>query len=504
MLRIITASGQELDVRPDNTIEFEVENPMFQTEYMPVMFSTSIELLPSDNNKVILGYLPALKMAPTVKTLDVSLILDGIEISSGSLEYEGIQEDTGNLEYTFTERSDNDSWNNKIYTATGIGGCPLIRIVSTAGINPATGKGTIYARNIIPIISLLNKVTNLDYESVTGLDQLYIIATRQQETRYYPESLPDRTYAELIDAVKKLFCMAIFKDRDKYVMKAIKSIFAESSYLDWSGKISDKFSAGRMKKQGYKIAYKNATITPSETASDAQSEGVTAVTKISDMIDGAVMSEYKAYKISQLGGDKYSITMTQAGSWGYYDHIYKRFMDLIEHTGNEYQIDGDEMVDNSPDFKLVECVPIEIFSGSYTQNPIRNFEMYPRIDLNEGERGTDMYIGEYRDGQMVDKRITFPNDGNDNTDGNTNRATEAHDWSMSKVYTRYHNTLASFLNKDKQTISAELNLTAKDLSDFRPWQKIFFASRYWFVTKLNFTLSPRRGIVSCRGDFVER
>ena len=200
MLRIITASGQELDVRPDNTIEFEVENPMFQTDYMPVMFSTSIELPPSDNNKVILGYLPALKMPPTVKTLDVSLILDGIEISSGSLEYEGIQENTGNLEYTFTERSDNDSWNDKIYTATGIYGCPLISIVSTAGINPTTDKGTTYARNIIPIVSLLNKVTNLDYESVTGLDQIFIIATRQQETTYYPESLPDRTYAELIDA----------------------------------------------------------------------------------------------------------------------------------------------------------------------------------------------------------------------------------------------------------------------------------------------------------------
>ena len=503
MLRIYTSTGQELDVRPDNTIEFEVENPMFQTDYMPVMFSTSIELPPSDNNKIALGYLPTLKNPPSVKKLDVSLVLDGIEISSGLLEYEGIQEDTGNLLYTFSEKSDNDTWNEKIYEATGIYGCPLISIINTAGVNPSTNKGTFYQRNIIHITALLDKITNLEYESNTGLDDLYIIATKQQEITYYPASLPDKTFAELIDAVKKLFCMAIFKDGKVYKMKSIKTILADSAYLDWNGKVSDKFEAGQMKRKGYRVAYKNETITPNEAASEAQSDGVTAVTKMSDMIDGAVMGEYKAFKVSQVGNDKYSITMGQV-SWGYSDHIYKRFMDIIEHTGNEYQIDGDEIIDNSPDFKVVECVPIEVFSGSLNVPPIRNFEMTPRMNLNEGERGTDMYIGEYRNGQMVDKRITFPNDGTDNTDGDTVQATGIHDWTMAQVYSRYHSTFASYMNKDKQTISAELNLSAQDLSDFRPWQKIFFSGRYWFVNKLNFTLSPRRGIISCRGDFVER
>lgn len=504
MLRIITTSGQELDTKPDNTIEFEVENPMFQTDYMPVMFSTSIELPPSDNNKTILGYLPALKMAPTVKTLNVSLVLDGIEISSGSLEYEGIQEDTGNLEYTFTEKSGNDSWGGKIADAREIYNTQLITVINPAGESVETGKGTFYNRYAIKIDALLGKIGNLEYEQVTGIDELYILTTGSNQSPYYDycEALPDVTFAEFIDAIKKLFCMAIFKEGSKYVMKAISNILLASDYLDWSRKISDKFEAGRMKSKGYKLAYKNEKISVSEKAADAQSDGIISKTNMSGMITDISMGEYKAYEISQVGNDKYSITMGQVRlSSG--DLVYKRYVDMIEHTGNERLRDGDEIVDNSPAFKLVECLPVEEFSGVYASTLKRNWMLYPRIDLSSGERGTDMYIGEIRDGQMIDKRVTFLNDGTDNTDGDTNLVSNNHDWSMNRVYIRYHSTYSNFLYKDKQTISADIKLNAQDLSAFRPWQKIFFASRYWLVSKLNFTLSPRRGIVSCRGEFVE-
>ena len=62
----------------------------------------------------------------------------------------------------------------------------------------------------------------------------------------------------------------------------------------------------------------------------------------------------------------------------------------------------------------------------------------------------------------------------------------------------------TWLAKDRQTISAELNLKAYEINAFRFWKPVIFANKAWIVRKLSVTLSAKAGITSVNGEFVAR
>ena len=503
MLKIITTSGDEIDVKPGNTIEFEMENPIFQTEYIPTTFSTSFRFPSSDRNKVLLGYLPALKMPPSVTKLDVSLVLDGIEIASGMMEYEGIEEDSGDLEYTFSCKSVEEILTSKIHEVAHPYTSSYVNVVtpSIASSDKPTPMG--YGVFAIKIKDILAQIEKVDIEDI---DDLYVLAT-YGDSNTLPSSrrLPDVTFSELLKATSNLFCMALFVDGDKYSLKYIKDILGSPDFLDWSTMVSDKFEAGRIKARGYKLKYSNSETSPSSEAAASAEEGVSQVLYLKNMIAGAVMGEYKAYRVSYEGGDTYSINMFQTKLAGG-DTIYKRRVDLIAHAGNSYEKGASDKLEVDIPFKLAECVPLEYIHGNYTAQAIREWTMCPLLPkVDKDNRTSEMIIGEIRNSQFVDKRATFyPLYPTDNTNGEAQYAVAStHDWSASRVFSRFHSKLADFIAEDRQTISADVNLSPRDINIFRLWQKVRFSNREWLVKKLTFTISTSRGIISSRGEFVE-
>lgn len=501
MLRIVTTTGNEIDVRPGNTIEFEMENPIFQSDYIPTTFSTSFQFPPSDRNKTLLGYLPALKMPPSVKKIDVSLVLDGIEIASGMMEYEGIKEDSGDLEYTFSCKSVEDVLSQKIHEVSYVYSRENVEVVTQS--QAASAKSFVATKMpAIKISDILGRIDALDMETI---DDIRILAT-YGDANTLPISLrlPDVTFLELLKSTAKLFCMALFVNGDRYSLKYIKDILLSSEFIDWSTKVSDRFEAGRMKARGYKIEFANTDINPSENAAASVDAGITTVSYLKTMISGISMGEYRAYRVSAEGGDVFSITMTQTtipdGS-----RVYKRLVDIVEHAGNSHIEAGNDPFDSSPAFKLAECTPYEYLSGTYVSQLKREWRMAPVFSkIDTTTRSSEMIIGESRNSQFVDKRATFyPLLPEDNTDGEAQYANMDHLWTAERVYNRFHLRFASMLKKDRQTINAELNLTAQDLSSFRLWQKVRFSNREWLVKKLTFTILTSRGIISSRGEFVE-
>ena len=63
----IFSAGQQLDLDPSGSFELSFEQPMLDDSHAPIPFSTSIGLLPTPNNKRILGFLDAMLLEPTVK-----------------------------------------------------------------------------------------------------------------------------------------------------------------------------------------------------------------------------------------------------------------------------------------------------------------------------------------------------------------------------------------------------------------------------------------------------
>lgn len=102
MVRILTKDYTELDLTKGYEFQIEMENPMLDEEHIPSAFSTQISFPPSEVNRKVFGYTPAMFLAPNVKRLEASVWIGGVPFVSGTLVYDGIED--GCLMYTFTEK----------------------------------------------------------------------------------------------------------------------------------------------------------------------------------------------------------------------------------------------------------------------------------------------------------------------------------------------------------------------------------------------------------------
>lgn len=102
MVRILTKDYTELDLTKGYEFQIEMENPMLDEEHIPSAFSTQISFPPSEVNRKVFGYTPAMFLAPNVKRIEATVWIGGVPFVSGTLVYDGIED--GCLMYTFTEK----------------------------------------------------------------------------------------------------------------------------------------------------------------------------------------------------------------------------------------------------------------------------------------------------------------------------------------------------------------------------------------------------------------
>ena len=509
MLKIITNTGIELDIKPDTTIEFEMENPLFQNEYIPTTFSTSITLPVSPNNIKTLGYLAAMKMPPAVKEIAVTIQLDGTELVTGLLEYESIN-DSGELEYIFTGKSPGDEWEEKIYNYKPTV-ATLINFVKTngtgySGIEKGNAKYSNERQPVYLFSSILEKIPNLTFED-TG--SLAIAGNYKYKSTYpykYEEALPEMTALEFLTNVARMLCMAVFRDGNGYKAKYIQNIINEGDAIDWSNKISDVFESTTEKAKGYRFKYADEEDSNTIAKGDAETQSqITTVSLIESMLAQSETSEYKTFRISALKGEVFSIKGKESVPVPLsYATVYDYLIDTILHVNNEVVVGGGE-TDMSTGFTLVRCIPTQKIYSTQTSSASTTMVMTPIIDvLSEDEdRPVVAFVGLLRNGQLVDKGVT--GNGQESFDFCQSDSFDYNgvSWDGQRVFNRHHAEFANYLNKDKQVISAEVNLNTSEINSFRLWQKVEFANKKWFVRKLTIDISAKHGIVSTKAEFIE-
>ena len=77
MIEIRTKAGVVLDLAPDAEFEIEMSNPLLEGDGIPVAFSTSITFPPTETNRTVFGYLPAMMLPPTVLRVGVYIFCSG-------------------------------------------------------------------------------------------------------------------------------------------------------------------------------------------------------------------------------------------------------------------------------------------------------------------------------------------------------------------------------------------------------------------------------------------
>lgn len=326
MIQILTADGISLDLVKGCSFEIEYNNPMFDDSRMPVPFSTAIDLLPTAANCKALSWLPALRLAPEVKELEVSLILNGIEFLKGILIFDSLED--GHASYTFSGRDINRDWGKKLYDKVMLDKSaftqtkdfnafengdedfvwPLLVNKQFTGHDVADHDDISYvmsqdveqrvslekkfwnAATVIPesecghlmpamMFSYLFGQMKLSAEGLKNyLDHFCILAPFKLEESYknfesilVREHLPDMSYADFFRNVAKMFAGAIFQDKDKpgyYKLVLFNEMTKYGNYDDWTGRLAKEFNSTVETGRNYSLAYNNS----SEEGPDKNSE----------------------------------------------------------------------------------------------------------------------------------------------------------------------------------------------------------------------------------------
>lgn len=546
----IFSAGQQLDLDPSGSFELSFEQPMLDDSHAPIPFSTSIGLLPTPNNKRILGFLDAMLLEPTVKRLEADIFVGGFKILSGILVYDGYED--GVMNYSFSGKNLEDDWNAKIWTQVNSKistipgqytvarklefiksmkqgghflGAPILvnKNASTKTVHsqfsskaeqvepsikyhnwPSTDDvifTPVFRMNLI-IEKILKKIT-LDSTFSLALGSLAMIAQYKPDGHFNQVGipllgaydcqvmLPDLSVYQVVQNIAKMFCAALYRDGQKYKFLAAKSVINSTDILDWSDKVStDEFTLGKEPATSYILKYENSdednTYDVSNLSSDLEDGDITSSNTFKGVVNAFGTDDLKAVRHS-VTKDIYSGRKAVSGS-----NVFVCNDMLYHHNPVIDTSSGDEesSFDNSIEFNLVRCLPESYLDGSTTYLRLAPIIEAPTIG---SPRGTDAYIGILQNNQLVDKGYSITANGDANI--GVSLATDA-------LFNQYHKEFSDWLAKDRQVLTADVKLSIQDIVDFRMFNKVRFASRTWLVKKLTLNFAIDSDHIEATGEFI--
>ncbi len=612
MVRILTKDYTELDLTKGFEFQLELDNPMLEDDHLPQAFSTQISFPPSPTNRKVFGYLPAMFLAPSVRTLDVTIWVGGVPFVSGSLAYDGVED--GNLMYTFTQAMpdlDGKIWSVAIESFDYRRGIPedyksaaplLVNEVNVAvqpyskvsrrpvegepGYSATSADGTVdegdylyrdkyfnYTNasegfdyiHFIPAVplnvilkgcaveipeSLLNPDDSPGVLAILGRYHEYLFdnvakpsSTRQRaggiatssigkKRRYAPRTgkpyrttdadgaesyqtdvasfLPDVTFSDLVKNLCSVFCATIFNDHGVAKLVTNADVLA-SAASDWSDKVSSDFSAEVEEAMSYRFGYASEDSEALESLEKKIEDGTVETMKegdISGILGHFTSAEDYTTVFDTATGDVYSGRKYDAVVNKYYETYqgkqYERqttetayecdvILQGAKELANEIE-DADE-VDNSSDFYLAKCVPeVVIYSDSSRRNM-----MAAVVPANKAgdDRDSKVYLGQLYAGQFISNGVFAPLTKSDGQFvGNGSLTPDA-------LWPAYHEAFAEWIGRERQRVTADVDLSPVDLAAFKLDRPVYFHGRRWIVAKLSVTASAGSEIVTSRAEFIE-
>lgn len=510
MIEIRTDSGISLDIAPDAEFEIEMSNPILENDRIPVAFSTSISFPPSETNRSVFGYLPAMLLPPSVTEVGATLLSGGIPLLVGTLVYDSLDED-GNLVYSFTEKTFDEGLDKKLYEldlpkSRQPGGWSPDQLVERVrnGIEDGIGAPVLYDPDgsvtkyhnlpfsdnysrftpCVSIYKLFSGLHRINFSSSpisSFLRQVFVLGLHKPFTGQLKgygnslsiaDTLPDVSLLDLLQEICKMTCCFVFADGGSYNIVPFSSI--GQVILDWDGKISDQHSFATEKATGYRFGYQH----DGQNSCDELEEIIT-VDSFIDILAPTQLTAgefarhdvtndiYTSRRSSEDLGDGYSVGRC---------HLY-----FFDNTDFETTVNG-ESFDNVLSFRLIRNVP-HFFSNSSLQEEYLKLAGQMSFPKDGEDRDSSIILGAFDSGQIYGKGIRLSDNGSD--------VQESPDLSIGTLYNTYHKEFASWLSKDRQVIDVDVDLSFQDISSFRLWHAVCVRNRLFLVKKLTLRLSVR-------------
>jgi hypothetical protein len=527
MIEIRTNTGESLDLAPDVEFEVEMNNPLLETDRIPVAFSTAITFPPSDTNRSVFGYLPAMLLPPSVTKAGCTILSEGIPILIGNLVYDSLDED-GNLVYTFTEKALDDGLDKKIFeldlpASQQPGGWSPDQLAQRIrnGLEEGIGAPVLFdpagevtkfhnlpfsnnKSRFTPCVSFQRLFEDISFSFLGSCQEvwngLYILGLYKPftgnmsgygDTLSIAQSLPDVTLLNLVKEFCKMTCSAVFVAGRHYVFVPFSYIVQALTLfpIDWNDKISDIHSFALEKATGYAFGYQK------------EDNGNSGETTEEIMVVSSLLSVLNAYRPGQYtpvmhtGTDDTYSAPPSAHLIVNEDYYYGTEILNFHDESRDTEIEGEKM-DNHLSSSLIRNVPINFWrteweeddsypGGSHPVDTESYFRMSGLVSFpaDGGERDSKVILGNFGHDQFVGKGLGMSDDGNDFQIGSSLTA--------AVLYAEYHTEFEAWLAKDRQIISMDIDLSMQDINSFRMWQVVTVRNRLFLVKRLTLRLSTK-------------
>lgn len=566
MVDILTDTGVFLNLDPNAEFEITIENPLLQDDRIPVPFSTAIAFLATPTNKAVFGYLDTMMLEPTVKQLGASILVGGVQLYVGTLEYDSLDED-GRINYTFSGKDMKTEWNGKIWETAGLAwnyesgytydsflaalkadeipglhlppvvdaslvGEPGFRAAPTNTRPPKSQinynqkyrnqPDTDSLREIIPAIELgriLGNVVSMgEMPDLSDFLQKVVLfgtnwsvgwpATRQPYFSYdAAKTLPDITLADLLMDVCRMMCGAVFQDGIGFRMLPASNVLNANAPLDWDSKVSDVFRSSKEEKSGYELSFEQDSSSSERNSDVVSSEPATLCGVLSSARD-----DYDAVKHQTLE-DLFSLKKAEnvqinkegshPGSIEMIGIAEEVLIDRCDRAGAIQEAEGTEETKSvSIGLHLVKCAPVRRY---WLQAP------------NVGPLVSDVRMAAIlqlpASGAERPKEAYIAIYGNGQVCdkgvviANPDSASSADQTigdslAPTALFDRYHQAYAAWLAKDRQLLTVGLDLSVMELAAFRMWQAVRVRSRNFLVAKLSIRVSAIASGVDVSADLI--
>lgn len=566
MIEIVTKDGVFLDLSPDDEFEIEYESPLFADDRIPVPYSTSIAFLPTRTNCIVFGYINAMMLEPSVKAVDVEIRVSGIPLFFGSLEYDSYEDGKLNYNFAGKSVEDTLSGyiheteglskadGQRSILGNAVSGdmttvianardtddldfcAPMI--VGADNISKYDCQVGGLQQEISPNVKFRNWTWNVSAPFVPAVRVKNIMSAWLPDMLidgcleeiygllgiaglYYPDNsywgfredpdmklslhmdvadmLPECTVMDFLTNILKILCASVWNDGGRMEMLSNSAVLDSEETEDWEEKVSDVYALGTEDGEIYDFGYGNDD-SENVYSDDEAGVNITTVETLQRMCSNYYIepsTDYSPVKVLD-NGNIYSWMIRDTGE-------YQVFMgDMLYHNLGERPDESDSKkstYDAASDFILVKCIPISAFRSS--PSVACNLCVCPIIDFPsmDGERPKDVYIGLLKENQMVDKGPVY--------DRATRSPSQSFSWvKMSQslvpqdLRNGLHRTFADWIEKDRQLVSVDLNLSVMDIAGLKLWRKVYFCGRTWLIKKLTLTFAVAADSIRVSGDFV--
>lgn len=319
------------------------------------------------------------------------------------------------------------------------------------------------------------------------------------------DKLPECTKVDFIVNVMKIVCASLWTAGWDYLMLQNSEILESSDVDDWKAKVSDIYALGIEAGKKYDFGYKEEDSGNSLDPDSLEIQSAVSGLRHLVLYTG---TQSDAYKEADTG-DIYSrsvISTTDSGAYVSMDILYRNLGKDSEISENSDK----DTYDASTDFQLVSCVPMKTDESSASQADFAVL-MCPKITFPSlgDSRPDDIYIGILAYNQLTDKGF-LPEGSTAATKSDDYRRPgstgENIDVGISIIpgvlRSGIHKQYADWIEKDRQLVSVDLNLSVMDIAGLKLWRKVYFCGRTWLIKKLTLTFAVAADSIQVSGDFV--